>query len=101
MEKIEAVRSGEFVPKSMREDKKRKAVADDDDAEDERRSKKPSKRQKGGKRDPRRSKDAAKPEAQVKENNEDAEPEKRGLEKLGKHLGGLIGRKRKMRKAGK
>jgi nucleolar protein 4 len=31
----------------------------------------------------------------------DGKPEKRGLEKLGAQLGGMIGRKRKMRKGGK
>ena len=91
------------MPKSMREDKKRKANADDGDEQDANRREKPSKRQKGGKRDSKRSKDAAKLGKDAKHSSEDAPPvpEKRGLEKLGKHLGSLIGRKRKMRKGGK
>ncbi|ORX36146.1 hypothetical protein BD324DRAFT_630367 [Kockovaella imperatae] len=99
VDKIAAVRSGDFVPKSMREDKKRKAEESGDEAEP--RQTKSVKRSKGDKgKDRKGSRKASRPV----ENDEPAAPvegEKRGLEKLGKQLGSLIGRKRKMRKGGK
>lgn len=60
---------------------------------------------KGGKRDRKDDKNGEeksdKSDKPTKAEASSGEPEKRGLEKLGAHLGGLIGRKRKARKGGK
>ena len=80
----------------MREDKKRKAEdvpQADEESRKEGRGKKGSKRRKSEKESRVNTTAESKMVAEKVE-----EPEKRGLEKLGKHLGSLIGRKRKMRK---
>ena len=96
MEKIEGVRSGDFVPKSMRGDKKRKAEEapqDDETPGREGQSNKGSKKRKSEKEGKIKP-----PQQQLGVDAKAVPKEKHGLEKLEKQLGSLIGRKRKMRK---
>ena len=102
--------------------KKRKAIEAEDSDEEGEPSAKKSKFAKGGKGkfdkgdrkgdkrgdrredkrgDKREGKGRRDDKVEKKTGKDEKDGEKRGLEKLGSHLGSLIGRKRKMRKGGK
>jgi nucleolar protein 4 len=93
-------------PKREREpkDKGKRKAEDSDDERDAKRprrdgkSGKPAHRRESGRRDDKKGKGKDKKEPKPKAEKTD---EPRGIEKLGSHLGSLIGRKRKQRKGGK
>lgn len=113
MEKITGPRTERGDKSAGGSDKpKRKAAEDSDDERDTKRPRRDSKPayrdEKKGKGKERRGKDGkreekkgGKEDGKKGERREGAEGEARGLEKMGSHLGSLIGRKRKQRRAGK